>query len=614
MNKGGFKKRGPQQGGSGEPGGRGKQSIAPGKVTRTSKLVSPAVQAKAAFQALPAFVQQKPDHLADAARTERAALTAQWMDTALRPDLCPSPVQRKESSKGTHAEPERHESLPEGVRRAYGASMGADLGNVRVHTGDGVACEHGADAVTLGSDIHFDTGKYDPHSREGAALLAHELAHTVQQGAAPAVQSPEQPGSTAAMEDEADRAATAAARGDAFQVALVTPRVSQFQVANKEVAPENELGLDLDPERSSEDAGDETGASDDVAVEDPTARALAQADAVEPSAAEPDIPGVQGPVDAAAPGMAPTDAQAARAASAEAEGAPDGQEPGVSTEGAVHGQAAPAENAGGAASAGAAPSIDGSPVASAAGGVAQATAGMASMAAIQQMAAPIAAIPAPQPHEETEPAIGALAAAVHGESARHAEQVRQAAERVTTGLRARLGDVQQGIRAAHQARVAELDAGLKADRQSLAGTRAQAMTAVEADKAVQLQQLEAAQQQHTARIRAEAAQHKQTATQSVAQATAGVAAHGMPRPPAPPRPATPARPRCSSPARPAAIPRAPMPSARPIARSAARPPRASTRTPARWLRARARPPASLPPPATSSSPASTPRWTRPRRR
>lgn len=45
-------------------------------------------------------VQQKQDPAAAAARAEQAALTAQWMNTAIRPDINPPPVQRKPAPAG----------------------------------------------------------------------------------------------------------------------------------------------------------------------------------------------------------------------------------------------------------------------------------------------------------------------------------------------------------------------------------------------------------------------------------------------------------------------------------------------------------------------------------
>jgi hypothetical protein len=45
----------------------------------------------------------------------------------------------------------------------------------------GAARMRGASAFTVGRDIYFARGAYRPHSTEGGRLLAHELAHVVQQ-------------------------------------------------------------------------------------------------------------------------------------------------------------------------------------------------------------------------------------------------------------------------------------------------------------------------------------------------------------------------------------------------------------------------------------------------
>jgi hypothetical protein len=59
-----------------------------------------------------------------------------------------------------------------------------DVGRVRIHT-DARAAEAadalGARAFTIGSDIYFGAGEYAPGTGPGRKLLAHELAHTVQQ-------------------------------------------------------------------------------------------------------------------------------------------------------------------------------------------------------------------------------------------------------------------------------------------------------------------------------------------------------------------------------------------------------------------------------------------------
>jgi hypothetical protein len=73
--------------------------------------------------------------------------------------------------------------------------FGFDFSRVRIHAGAQAAdsaAALGALAYTTGRHIVFGSGKYEPHSPVGRKLLAHELAHVVQQGAAsvPAVTEP----------------------------------------------------------------------------------------------------------------------------------------------------------------------------------------------------------------------------------------------------------------------------------------------------------------------------------------------------------------------------------------------------------------------------------------
>jgi hypothetical protein len=68
--------------------------------------------------------------------------------------------------------------------------FGTDFSNVKIHTGDDavqMSRALGAQAFTVGSDIYFNSGKYNPSSESGKHLLAHELTHTVQQ-VAPVIQ------------------------------------------------------------------------------------------------------------------------------------------------------------------------------------------------------------------------------------------------------------------------------------------------------------------------------------------------------------------------------------------------------------------------------------------
>ena len=66
------------------------------------------------------------------------------------------------------------------------SNFGTDFSNVRIHTdseAQHMSQEVGAQAFTHGSDIYFNEGKYNPDSKEGKHLLAHELTHTIQQNA-----------------------------------------------------------------------------------------------------------------------------------------------------------------------------------------------------------------------------------------------------------------------------------------------------------------------------------------------------------------------------------------------------------------------------------------------
>jgi hypothetical protein len=70
-----------------------------------------------------------------------------------------------------------------------GEKPGPDLSRVRVHTGSDAAeaaRSVGASAFTVGRDMVFGAGEYRPDTEPGQRLIAHELAHVLQQdGAAP---------------------------------------------------------------------------------------------------------------------------------------------------------------------------------------------------------------------------------------------------------------------------------------------------------------------------------------------------------------------------------------------------------------------------------------------
>jgi hypothetical protein len=70
------------------------------------------------------------------------------------------------------------------ARTALEPRFDRDFGNVRVHT-DHPACDSAkgvnARAYTVGHHVVFGSGEYEPGTKEGQNLLAHELTHVVQQ-------------------------------------------------------------------------------------------------------------------------------------------------------------------------------------------------------------------------------------------------------------------------------------------------------------------------------------------------------------------------------------------------------------------------------------------------
>jgi Domain of unknown function (DUF4157)/Novel toxin 15 len=75
--------------------------------------------------------------------------------------------------------------LPEAVRRQLEHGLNSDLSRVRLHTDtEADALSKGVQAVafTTGQDIFFRAGTFDPNTKSGIELLAHEVTHTVQQG------------------------------------------------------------------------------------------------------------------------------------------------------------------------------------------------------------------------------------------------------------------------------------------------------------------------------------------------------------------------------------------------------------------------------------------------
>jgi len=115
------------------------------------------------------------------------------------------------------------QSLESGVRSRMESAFGEDFSDVQVHAdtnAGGLSANLNARAFTVGQHVAFGTGEYRPGTLIGDALIAHELAHTIQQGSGSGseVSTSNDTSPSSTLEQEADEAAAAALKGGKFRV------------------------------------------------------------------------------------------------------------------------------------------------------------------------------------------------------------------------------------------------------------------------------------------------------------------------------------------------------------------------------------------------------------
>jgi len=134
--------------------------------------------------------------------------------------------------------------LDKNTRATMESRLGADFGDVRVHT-DARASRSaeavGANAYTVGSDIVFRSGHFDPGSATGQRTIAHELTHVVQQKSGP-VDGTAAPGGIR-LSDPSDRFERAAET--ASTAAVSAPAMS---------APAGPVAVQAETDNSDDDA------------------------------------------------------------------------------------------------------------------------------------------------------------------------------------------------------------------------------------------------------------------------------------------------------------------------------------------------------------------------
>ena len=129
--------------------------------------------------------EQEADHIADQILATRAQHPVNGTPPRIQryatqaigqTDIAPASVERVLAGSGRPLEPD--------LRQEMEQRFVHDFSRVRVHSGAAAeqsAQELNARAYTVGHNIVFGAGRFDPGKHEGRRLIAHELTHVVQQ-------------------------------------------------------------------------------------------------------------------------------------------------------------------------------------------------------------------------------------------------------------------------------------------------------------------------------------------------------------------------------------------------------------------------------------------------
>ena len=162
---------------------------ADGTVTRTRIVDTPldgvAQSTRASFDPIDAITMNSADRRETAADVTADALL-DAMGASMTLPLRSEPSGSSDGVRGEDAGTPRR--LPERLLASLERGLGADLSAVRLHTGPaGAERAHrgDADAVTEGAEISFASGRFQPDTRAGQHLIAHEAVHVIQAMAVP---------------------------------------------------------------------------------------------------------------------------------------------------------------------------------------------------------------------------------------------------------------------------------------------------------------------------------------------------------------------------------------------------------------------------------------------
>jgi hypothetical protein len=156
------------------------------------------------------------------------------------------------------------ESIDPQTRTFMASRFGHDFSRVRVHTNAEAAASAravNALAYTVGSHVVFGHGQYAPHSAAGRRLIAHELAHGIQQRfATPALDGLHIDDASSSAEREGSKAADAVMSGNAphltrRETVLARQTPTAEQPASLPTAPT----YGVTPEPTTTERGDSPG-------------------------------------------------------------------------------------------------------------------------------------------------------------------------------------------------------------------------------------------------------------------------------------------------------------------------------------------------------------------
>jgi len=154
-----------------------------------------------------------------------------------------------ETEESIHRSRGGGQALDENVRGKMESAIGADFSGVRVHTdarADKLSRAVNARAFTVGQDVYFREGTYQPGSSSGRELLAHELTHVVQQS-----------GGHGTTGGAVQRQLTVSQPGDKYereadQVAQAVIHQEQRAPSMSDAAPSVQREMDEDNEKKEE--------------------------------------------------------------------------------------------------------------------------------------------------------------------------------------------------------------------------------------------------------------------------------------------------------------------------------------------------------------------------